>query len=120
MHPGFVFLTALLAPPSTNNANALVDSAPVIAAEDAVPPPGEAKWTGTVVLGATYSDGNNDTRGINANVDAARRSNVDRWTFKGFWNYSETRDDTTGELGIDQRKAGANLKYDYFLTKKLY
>ncbi len=78
------------------------------------------KWTGSVNVGASYSDGNTDSRAINAAVDAIRRSDEDRWTFKGYWNYAESRDSATGELGITDRRAGTSLKYDYFLSKKTY
>jgi putative salt-induced outer membrane protein YdiY len=84
-------------------------------AKDGGPP----KWTGSVNVGASYSDGNTDSRTVNAAVDAERRSEHDRWTFKGYWNYGESRD-SNGELGITDRRAGASIKYDYFLTKKLY
>ncbi len=80
---------------------------------------GPPKWTGSVNVGASYSDGNTDSRTINAAVDAMRRSEDDRWTVKGYWNYGESRD-STGHLGITDRRAGASLKYDYFLSKKLY
>jgi putative salt-induced outer membrane protein YdiY len=81
---------------------------------------GPPKWTGSVNVGASYSDGNTDSRSVNAALDAVRRADDDRWTVKGYWNYGESRDDGTGELGITDRRAGASLKYDYFLSKKLY
>lgn len=77
------------------------------------------KWTGTVNIGASYSDGNTDARSINAALDAERRAEKDRWTGKAYWNYGQQRD-ADGEFGLSQRRAGASLKYDYFLTKKLY
>jgi putative salt-induced outer membrane protein YdiY len=130
MNPGFVFLTALLpASPAVDTA-ALV-AAPIVApgptvahaapAEDPKPAaaPTDPKWTGSVALGASFSDGNTRARTANMSVDAERRAEKDRWTAKGYWNYAENKG-SDGEYDITQRRAGVSLKYDYFLTKKLY
>jgi putative salt-induced outer membrane protein YdiY len=110
-----------------------IDAAPAIAPfleparaqdppKDGEPPkPGEPpEWTGSVAVGATYSDGNTDERSVNAALDAERRSAKDRWTVKGWWNYGETKNQDTNEFDLTQRRAGGTLKYDYFLSKKLY
>lgn len=109
-----VFLTALLPAAPT----APETSAPLVLESHNL----EAKpiqWTGNVNIGASYSDGNTDSRSINAAADAERRAEMDRWTAKGYWNYAENRD-STGDFAISQRRAGASLKYDYFLSKQLY
>lgn len=122
MIPSLVFLTSLLPTPATPAV--AVDAEPAFFAEDA-PDAGKPdgpvvpQWTGSVTIGATYSDGNTDSRAIAMNFDAERRAEIDRWTAKGYWNYSESRD-ATGEFSINQRRAALTLKYDYFLTKKLY
>jgi putative salt-induced outer membrane protein YdiY len=95
----------------------------LIALDQAATPPtegGPPKWTGSLNIGASYSDGNTDSRSINAAIDAERRSEKDRWTAKGWWNFAESRDSSTGELGVTDRRSGGSLKYDYFLSKKLY
>jgi putative salt-induced outer membrane protein YdiY len=95
--------------------------APIAEDEEQVPGPGEpAVWSGSVNVGASYSDGNTDARSINAAIDAVRRSHKDRYTFKSYWNYGETRNTDTNEFDLTQRRAGATLKYDYFLSEKLY
>lgn len=88
-------------------------------AEDA-PEPVKHQWTGNVAIGATYQDGNTDTRGVNANANAEYRGDDDRWTGTGYWNYGDTKDQTSGEREINARKAGLGLKYDRFLSEKLY
>lgn len=122
MITALVFLNALL--PNTS----AIDAAPTTVAPLVVPEaqaaaapvaPTEPKWTGNVNIGASYSDGNTDSRAVNAAAEAERRAEKDRWTAKGYWNYAEQRD-STGEFGISQRRAGASLKYDYFLSKKMF
>jgi putative salt-induced outer membrane protein YdiY len=99
----------------------LAPAAVAQAASGEPPKPGEPpKWTGSLNVGATYSDGNTDERSINAALDAERRSEKDRWTVKGWWNYGETKNQDTGEFDLTQRRVGGTLKYDYFLSKKLY
>jgi putative salt-induced outer membrane protein YdiY len=88
-------------------------------AEDA-PPPVMDRWTGSVTIGATYQSGNTDSRAVNANALAEYRREKDRWTAGGFWDYGETKDQTTGDYVLNARKAGASVKYDYFLSKKVY
>lgn len=115
MNPSFVFLTALLPNPAVESTS----PAPVAVAESHTEgAPAEVKWTGNVAIGATYTDGNTDTRGVNASADAERRGAEDRWTAKGYWNYAEQK--TNGDNQITTRKGGASLKYDYFLSKKVF
>ena len=88
-------------------------------AEDA-PKPVMDKWTGSVAIGAVYQDGNTDARSVNATGKAEYRREKDRWTIDGFWDYGETKDQTTGDWALNSRKAGLAAKYDYFLSQKLY
>lgn len=88
-------------------------------AEDA-PAPVTDKWTGSVAIGASYQDGNTDTRAVNANANAEYRREKDRWTATGYWNYGETKDQATNDYVLNARKAGLGLKYDYFFSKKTY
>jgi putative salt-induced outer membrane protein YdiY len=88
-------------------------------AQDA-PQPAKNVWTGSVAVGATYQDGNTDARSANANALAEYRGEDDRWTVNGYWNYGETKDQATNDYVLTSRKAGLGVKYDYFLSEKLY
>lgn len=113
MNPAILLLAAAPAP--------IVDSQPLTSflAEDA-PAPVMDRWTGSVAIGATYQSGNTDTRSVNATANAEYRREKDRWTVNGFWNYGETKDQVTNDYTLTARKAGLGVKYDYFLSKKLY
>ncbi len=82
-------------------------------------------WKGSVTIGAQYTGGNSETQSINAQFDAERRAEMDRWTLKSWWNYGEQKVNsadaaTDGDLEITVRNAGSSAKYDYFATKKLF
>ncbi len=120
MNPALVILGTLaavepVAPPPA------VEPQPLAAfvAEDA-PKPVMDKWTGSIAIGAIYQDGNTDTRSANANAQAEYRRERDRWSAAGYWDYGETKDQTTGAWSLNSRKAGLGVKYDYFLSKKVY
>lgn len=72
------------------------------------------KWTGSVALGASYSDGNTRRKTASATIDAEYRREKDRTTLGLLWNYAE---ETTG---ITDRKTLGRVKYDYFFSKKMY
>lgn len=112
-----VLLTAIL--PATPAAAATPSALEPIVVESHNLEAKPVKWTGNVNIGASYSDGNTDARSINAAADAERRAEKDRWTAKAYWNYGEQRGGD-GEFGLSQRRAGASLKYDYFMSKQLY
>lgn len=118
MMPALVFLTALVPTTPTIDATTAPEAA---ATTVAVPLEGtmDVKWTGSVNIGASYSDGNTDSRAINAGFDAERRAEKDRHTVKGYWNYAEQRD-ASGEFGLSARRAGLTYKYDYFMSKQVY
>ena len=83
------------------------------------PPPEEPpKWVGSVLIGATLSEGNTERRSANATAEASRRTPWDRTTADAFWDYADDRE--SGTWQISQRRAGAGLKYDYFLTQRWY
>lgn len=126
MIPGLVFLTATLpAVTAPETSPIAVDAQPIVTmvtpAEATIEATGpvEVKWTGSVNIGASYSDGNTDSRAINAAFDAERRAEKDRHTVKGYWNYAEQRD-SAGEFGLSARRSGLTYKYDYFLSKQIY
>jgi len=83
------------------------------------PPPVEPpKWVGTVSISGSWSDGNTVRRAFGAAAEATRRTDADRTTADASWDYAE--DKSTGDWVLNQRRAGGGLKYDYFLTKRLY
>ena len=76
------------------------------------------RWTGSVNVGATFTDGNTETMSAAAGFDAERRGENDRWTVKSHWNYAQQTVD--GDSQITTRNVGASGKYDYFATEKMY
>ena len=84
------------------------------------PPPVEPpKWTGSIALNALWMDGNTRRRTVGAMGEAVRKSEADRISVDAFWDYSEDRQSGTG-WNLTQRRAGAGLKYDYFLSERWY
>ncbi|MBL8756580.1 MAG: DUF481 domain-containing protein [Planctomycetes bacterium] len=89
------------------------------------PPVAEPKWDGSLKLNALWTDGNTDRRAVGAAFDASLRRADDRISVDAAWDYSEDKDgDATSatfrDWKLNQRRAGAGLKYDHFLTKRLY
>lgn len=82
------------------------------------PPAEEPKWTGSVLISAALSDGNTERRSASMTAEASRRTKWDRTTGDAFWDYADDKE--TGIWQLSQRRAGAGLKYDYFLTKRMY
>ncbi|GAB4136172.1 MAG: DUF481 domain-containing protein [Planctomycetota bacterium] len=87
---------------------------------DAMNPPAEtpARWTGSLTVGGSLSTGNTDRRAVGAGFDASRRTSSDRLTADASWDYAQDR--ATGTWTLTQRRVGAGLKYDYFLSRKSY
>jgi putative salt-induced outer membrane protein YdiY len=83
----------------------------------AVEPP---KWTGSLTLSGLFSDGNTERRSVGAAFEASRRTDMDRITTDGVWDYAEDRSTAGGDWDLTQRRAGAGLKYDYLLGKRWY
>jgi putative salt-induced outer membrane protein YdiY len=81
------------------------------------PPP--VKWTGTVVVGGMLSRGNTNTENINASVHLMRRTEKDRITLDGGYQYG--RQNITGQGSHEtQNNWFGEAKYDYFFTPRLY
>ena len=76
-------------------------------------------WTGAFALGASLSTGNANKRLVSSSFDAVRRSEFDRWTAKATWIYEEQRV-APGTYNIIDRILRGSLKYDYFLSERLY
>jgi putative salt-induced outer membrane protein YdiY len=85
------------------------------------------QWTGSVRVNGAWVGGNTDRRAIGAAFEAVRRSDIDRISADAAWDYAEDmkQDDPATVANehvwsLTQRRAGAGLKYDYFLSKKVY
>ena len=71
-------------------------------------------YTGAAQAAASMTSGNSDK--INANLAAkfVARSKMQRLTLRGGWNYGEDKKVVTA------RDTSGSIKYDFFVTKKLY
>ncbi len=78
-----------------------------------------AKWTGAVNIGGVYLTGNTERRSMNAGADAERRTQDDRLTVRGRWDYSEDKVGP-GLWNLSQRRTYGGMKYDYFFAPKWY
>jgi putative salt-induced outer membrane protein YdiY len=89
------------------------------------PPKADPVWTGSVKLNGLYATGNTDRKAVGFALDASKRGELDRISFDASWDYAQDKDlDQTSatyrEWRLSQRRQGAGLKYDYFLSKKWY
>jgi putative salt-induced outer membrane protein YdiY len=94
-------------------------AAPATIAQEAPDAPAEPKWTGSVSAGLSATDGNTEVTNASADFNAERKGEKDRWTVKGFWNYAEQQN-AAGDNEVTQRRLGASVKYDYFMSKRTY
>jgi len=79
-----------------------------------VDPPPPWSWEGKLFLGVLEQSGNTDRTSANLGASATRRSPMDRYSLSFLFNYAEDG----GELTT--RDIFGSIKYDYFVTKKLY
>lgn len=85
------------------------------------PPKVDPTWAGSLKVNALWTDGNTDRRGIGAAFDASMvRPEKDRISVDAAWDYSQDKDQVTAAWTLNQRRAGAGIKYDYFVGKKAY
>lgn len=93
-------------------------SAPVEEVKVIGPPVGpkteRQRWTGFVTIGATFKDGNTNSKAVAARARAVRRGDNSRWTLNAGYDFIETE----GEVA--ERAAFGEAKYDHFVTKKLF
>lgn len=84
----------------------------------------EPEWTGALKVNGLYATGNTERKAGGLALDASRRSDLDRISFDAAWDYGQDKqiDAITGdrEWTLTQRRTGAGLKYDYFLSKRWY
>lgn len=78
------------------------------------------KWHGAVSAGFSATQGNTSTERENVSVDVSRRSENDRITVKADYALGKQEDPDTGEEKTTEDWWRTRLKYDYFVSKKLY
>jgi putative salt-induced outer membrane protein YdiY len=77
-------------------------------------------WTGDLVVGALFARGNTFADQVNVAFDLNRRTEQDRWTFTGAYNFGRQRDPATGDKTTTTDNWFGTAKYDYFFNEKLY
>jgi len=77
-------------------------------------------WSGSIVGSSIWTRGNTVNQSTALDLNAVRRGLEDRLTFKAWYRSARSEDPATGVSSTTERKAGGSLKYDYFLSKKLY
>jgi putative salt-induced outer membrane protein YdiY len=80
-------------------------------------------WTGSLKFNGLQTFGNTQVRSAGLFFEAVRASDIDRISVDGQWDYSEAKAPNTpsgSPYVLNQRRAGAGLKYDYFLTDRSY
>lgn len=77
-------------------------------------------WIGTLTVGGFLARGNTNSEVLNAGADFTRRSEFDRITFDGNYNYSKAKDPATGVKSTTSDNWNTEAKYDYFINPKLY
>jgi putative salt-induced outer membrane protein YdiY len=78
------------------------------------PPPPAVAYKGNLIGGGSASSGNTDEAAVYLSAGFEARSKRHRFTLGGKYNYGET----DGEITV--RNALGRIKYDIFLTEKVY
>ena len=92
------------------------------------PPPSYPQWNGALTFGALWTAGNTENETVSGAFNAQRRGADDRWTLDLYTNYGKAqvaKDDPATpaneeDTDVTTNNSGGGLKYDYFLSKKLY
>ncbi|MEW6440952.1 MAG: DUF481 domain-containing protein [bacterium] len=71
-------------------------------------------YTGNAQAAAALTSGNSETLNANLSAQFVARSERQRLTLRGLYHYGEDRD------RISAREASGSVKYDFFVTRKLY
>ena len=77
-------------------------------------------WVGAVSVGGFLARGNTTSDALNAGASFTRRSEFDRISLDGTYNYSKAKDPGTGVKSTTADNWTAEAKYDYFFTPKFY
>lgn len=72
------------------------------------------RYKGNIVMGGNMAAGNTDTQGANTAATLQIRERPHRWTVNARGYYNETNNT------MDAQNALGSVKYDYFITKKLF
>lgn len=75
---------------------------------------GPIQYRGTVTIGGNSTQGNTETTAINAGGRLLMRADRQRLTLEAKYNYGEAGDTVTA------RNSWGSLKYDFFLSKKVF
>jgi putative salt-induced outer membrane protein YdiY len=78
------------------------------------------RWHGSASLGFSLTTGNSETENFALAISLLRRSEIDRITFDAAYLYGRQSDPDTDEDFTSTDRWFAELKYDYFFTKKVY
>lgn len=78
------------------------------------PPRRPIRFKGNFSIGASIADGNTRTKAFSLLGEFEARSEKQRLTLRGVYNYSEDSGDVTAQYGR------GSIKYDYFITKRIY
>ncbi len=85
------------------------------------PPPREAPaWKGTLTAGLDIERGNSFTTEADVVLDAVRETEYNRIRFNASYEGDRTKDQSTGNSNTTERSINFLLRYDNFLSKKLY
>jgi putative salt-induced outer membrane protein YdiY len=77
-------------------------------------------WSGDLVAGALFARGNTFVDQASIAFDLNRRTEQDRWTFTGGYNFGRQRDPASGSKTTTTDNWYGTGKYDYFINEKLY
>jgi len=80
----------------------------------AINPPPNVTYSGAFNLGGVIAQGNSDSKAINASGLYTFRADRHRFSIEGKYNYGEQ------SKKINVRNSLAELKYDFFLTKRVF
>lgn len=82
--------------------------------------PTPVKWTGAIIAGYTATRGNSDTEAANVDINAQRRSEIDRITFGAGYASTRTKDNSTHIWNTTSERYFGGLQYDYFFSPFWY
>jgi putative salt-induced outer membrane protein YdiY len=100
--------------------NEQITSQTIVLASTAKLNPEPVQWKGQIVAAARFDRGNTVGDAFTTNLDAVRRSEMDRITFGAGYAAEESQDsDQTGKHATKDKMFGT-LQYDYFFEPKWY
>jgi hypothetical protein len=82
--------------------------------------PEPPRFKGKILAAAKIERGNSFTEEATVEADAVRESDVNRITLKGTYRGDRERDESTGTSSTTDRLIRGTLKYDHFISKRLY